>query len=249
MELAKTTSFASTLSRLNRLTSLLARCDSRFVHDTLGQSTSEIIVAIQELKRFAESDDVAAGTYLTRIDETFGTFVKSLHKTLVRYGDRAKSPLVYDAFLEIFQKEAEANSLVLLRDVVPTMAARTLVWPIGVGDYFPLGDQLARLVSEVFSNIAEKSVCLSPPDDLEFRGLVEKAKAWIWFDLTLEPVRSGITFVVVTGLASSKAVSAYKPKVAGLDSFGVGVTSELFKENYFEIRIRIPSLASILEMT
>jgi hypothetical protein len=44
-------------------------------------------------------------------------------------------------------------------------------------------------------------------------------------------------------------VPAFIPKVAGLDGFGVGVTSELFKENYFEIRIRIPSLASILEMT
>jgi hypothetical protein len=249
MELAKTTSFASTLSRLNRLASLLARCDARFVHDTLGQSVSEIIVAIQELKRFAVSDDVAAGPYLSQIDETFSVFVGSLHNTLVRYGSRADSPLVYDAFLKVVQKGAEANGLVLLKDVVPTIAARTLTWPVGVGDYFPLGDQLARLFSEVFSNIAGKSVCRSPPDALEFGGLVEKAKAWIWFDLTVEPVRSGITLVVVTGLASSKAVPAFIPKVAGLDGFGVGVTSELFKENYFEIRIRIPSLASILEMT
>lgn len=248
MEIAKTTNLANTLSRLNRLASLLARCDSRFVDDTLGQSTSEIVVAIQELKRFAVSDEVAAGTYLSKVNETFGTFVDLLHNTLVRYGDRADSPLVYDAFLEIVQKGTEANGLALLKDVVPTKMARTLVWPAGVGDYFPLGDQLARLFSEVFSNISGKSIDLSPPDAFEFDGLVEKAKAWIWFDLDVEPVRSGITFVVVTGLALSKVVPAYKPKVAGLDGYGVRVTSAMFKDNYFEIRIRIPSLASILEM-
>ncbi|TVO59193.1 hypothetical protein FHP89_20865 [Denitromonas ohlonensis] len=249
MELVKTTNLVSTLSRLNRLASLLARCDAQFVDDTLGQSTNGIISEIKELKRFVESDEVVAGTYLSKIDEMFGAFVNSIHKTLVRYGDRADSPLVYDAFLEIVQKGAEANRLALLKDVVPTQTARTLVWPTGVGDYFPLGDQLARLFSEVFSNIAGKSVDRHPPDALEFRGLAEKAKAWIWFDLDFEPVRSGITIVVVTGLASSKALPIYKPKVAGLEDFGVRVTSSMFQENFFEIRIRIPSLASILEMT
>lgn len=249
MELAKTTDFASTLSRLNRLASLLARCDARFVDDTLRQTTSGIIAAIQGLKRYAVSDEVTAGTYLSKIDETFGPFVDSLHKTLVRYGDRAKSSLVYDAFLEIVQKGAEANGLVLLKDVVPTIASRTLVWPMGVGDYFPLGDQLARLFSEIFSNIAGKSASRAPPKTVEFDGLVDTAKAWIWFDLTLEPVSSGVTVVVVTGLASSKAVAQYKPKVAGLDGFEVRVTSSTFHEVYFEIRIRIPSLASILEVT
>ncbi|MBC3830734.1 hypothetical protein H8K33_04355 [Undibacterium amnicola] len=249
MELAKTADFTSTLSRLNRLASLLARCDARFVGDTLGRTTNEIILKIEELRKFAVSEEVSAGTYLLKVNETFGAFVDLLHKTLVRYGDRADSPLVYDAFLEIVQKGVEDNKLVFLKDVVPTMMARTLVWPEGVGDYFPLGDQLAKLFSEVFSNIKGKSVERSPPDCLEFRGLVEVAKAWIWFDLNVEPVRLGITVVVVTGLASSEAVSVYKPKVAGLDSFGVQVESTIFKENYFEIRIRIPSLGSILEMT
>ena len=250
LELSRNTSVPNSLPRLNRLASLLAQCDQRFVEDTIGRNTNDIVSAIQELKVLALSGEVSAGKYLNEVEKTFNDFTDGLHKTLVRYGDRADSPLVYNVFWEMIQNQVSANGLTLLKDVVPTRTALTLRWPSGVGDYFPLGEQVGRLFGEVFANIFGKSACLDPPPNHdEFSGLVEKAKAWIWFDQSCESISNGLTVVVVTGLASSMSVPTYKPKVTRLDDFGVRVTSGMFKEHYFEIRIRIPSLASILEMT
>jgi len=250
LELSRTTNVLNSLPRLNRLASLLAQCDQRFVEDTIGQSTSDIVSAVQKLKGLALSEEVSVGAYSSEIEKTFKAFTDGLHKTLVRYGDRADSPYVYNVFLEMIQREAAANGLTLLKDVVLTRSALMLCWPSGIGDYFPLGEQVGRLFGEIFGNIFGKSDCLDPPEHHdEFSGLADKAKAWIWFDQSCEPISSGITVVVVTGLTSSKPVPQYKPKVTRIDDFGVRVTSRMFKEHYFEIRIRIPSLASILEMT
>lgn len=250
LELSRTTNVLNSLPRLNRLASLLAQCDQRFVEDTIGQSTSDIVSAVQKLKGLALSGEVSVGAYSSEIEKTFKAFTDGLHRTLVRYGDRADSPYVYNVFLEMIQSEAAANGLTLLKDVVLTRSALTLRWSSGIGDYFPLGEQVGRLFGEVFANIFGKSDCLDPPEHHdEFSGLAGKAKAWIWFDQSCEPISSGITVVVVTGLMSNRPVPQYKPKVTRLDDFGVRVTSSMFKEYYFEIRIRIPSLASILEMT
>jgi hypothetical protein len=53
----------------------------------------------------------------------------------------------------------------------------------------------------------------------------------------------------VTGVEKNKLISKYVPKVRGLDEFGVVVTSQIISSNdyqYFEVRVRIPSLADII---
>lgn len=248
-QLSRTFNVFNSLPHLNRLASLLAQCDQRFVEDTIGQRTNDILFAVQKLKILALSGEIAVGAYLIEIEKTFSVFADGLHSTLVRYGDKADSPLVHNVFLEMIQKQVTANGLTLLKDVVLTRTALTLRWPSGIGDYFPLGEQVGRLFGEVFANIFGKSAFLAPPETYgEFLGLAEKAKAWIWFDQSCEEISSGVSVVIVTGLTSNKSVPQYKPKVTRLDDFGVRVTSRMLKVHYFEIRIRIPSLGSILEM-
>jgi hypothetical protein len=248
-ELSKSNNIKNSIPMLNRLSSLLAQCDEIYVEDTIGKNIKATLLKTQDLIEQALADIASTGKYIAEINSTFGDFTTSLHKTLVRFGDKADSPLIYNAFLELLQNQAEEHKLSFLKDVVPTRKALTLRWEEGIGDYFPLGEQISRLFSEIFSNISSKSVLLSPPSqNNEFDGLVEKAKAWIWFDQSLEPSRSGITIVVVTGVSSEKIVPQYKPKVTRLEDFGVRVTSSMVEKCYFEIRIRIPSLGSILEM-
>jgi hypothetical protein len=248
LEFTRSANPANALPRIKRLASLLAQCDQNFVMNTLGLDPHHAIDAIHQLESLIQSKKLSALEFNGAIDRVFSDISNKLHKTLVRYGDRAQSPLIYDVFFEMIESQATINGLALMDDIVPTINARTEYWPAGIGDYFPLGEQVGRLFGEIFSNIRGKSALLMPPESSsEFVGLDKKALGWFWFDFGGEPISKGITIVIVTGLESIKSVSPYNPKVTGLTDFNVKVSSAKIADRYFEIRVRIPSLASILE--
>jgi hypothetical protein len=215
--------------------------------NTLGIDSREVISDINNLESSISSENLSAAAFNDKVDQVFGPIAKKLHSSLVRYGDRAKSPLVYDVFFEMLEEQASLNGLVFLKDIVPSVRASTAIWPKGVGDYFPLGEQIARLFGEIFSNIYGKSERRPPPMIEELSGNTNAALAWVWFDLDSEAVSKGLTIVLITGLNSDRTITPYRPKVTGIADFGVEISSKNILTWYFEIRIRIPSLASILE--
>jgi len=247
LEFTRSANLVDAVPRLKRLASLLAQSDRDFVMNTLGTDSREIINEVYKLETSIRQEGLSAVSFNERIEQTFGPISNKLHKSLVRYGDRAKSPLVYDVFFEMLDEQANLNGLVFLEDIVPSVSATTSGWPKGVGDYFPLGDQVGRLFGEIFSNIHGKSDKRPPPMISELADCSSHALAWIWFDLTLEPVSKGLTVVIITGLSNDRTVTPYNPKVTGIADFGVKVSSNRILTSYFEIRIRVPSLASILE--
>ena len=246
LEFTRSADIYIAIPRLKRLASLMAQCDPDFVMNTFGIHTRDVIEEAYALETSIRKDVLSALSFNEKVRHVFDDVSKRLHRALVRYGDRAKSPLVYDVFYEMLDDQASLNGLSFLTDIVLSPSANTLSWPQGIGDYFPLGEQVGRLFGEIFSNVRGKSEVREAPPLAELIG-ANRGLAWMWFDLNAEPLAKGITVVLVTGLSTNRVVTPYSPKVTGIFDFGIDVSSKQILETYFEIRVRIPSLASILE--
>ncbi|MES2039640.1 MAG: hypothetical protein V4495_17635 [Pseudomonadota bacterium] len=237
------------ISYIDHIGSLLGQCDHSYVMDCLGVDLPMMIIRTRQLSDDARSITVNTSNLWSAIKETYDEARNKLHETLVRFGDRT-SPLVYDLFYPMLSEQSIANGLNLTKDIVFSDHASTCEWPRGVSGYFPICQQIATLFCEIFSNIAGKSILTFPPKhDYEFCQLKESAMGWIRFDLQKETVSQGITLVLVTGVEKAKLISRYVPKVRGLEEFGVRVESRTIPYDdcqYFEVRVRIPSLADII---
>ncbi|BBB64107.1 hypothetical protein UNDKW_5834 [Undibacterium sp. KW1] len=234
---------------IDHIGSLLGQCDQSFVMDCLGIDLRLVINGTLKISDESKNINTTAANLLKSIHLTYEEAIHKLHNTLMRFGDRV-SPLVCVLFYDMLKEQTTENGLILTKDIVFSKYALTCEWPTNVSGYFPLCQHVKTLFCEIFSNVAGKSILAPPPRcEPEFCDLNESAKGWLRFDMQREQVSRGITLILVTGVEKNKLISKYVPKVRGLDEFGVVVTSQIISSNdyqYFEVRVRIPSLADII---
>lgn len=248
-EFSKSTEPSKTVPRIAHIASLLGQCDINFVMDCFEVDLDDVIKKVQKLSNEACTPLTPIGSFNESVNQTFHVIKAKLHSALKRFGHRA-NPMIYDLFYDTLIKQASANGMTFDEDIALTHSAATMEWCNELGGYLPICNQVTNLFSEIFSNIKGKSIKLPPPDLPEFSCLTKEVLGWIWFDTQYETQDKGITVVFVTGTNSQKDLPEYRPKIAGLSEWGVNVESrniESVKRRYFEIRVRIPSLATILE--
>jgi hypothetical protein len=236
--------------QVEQLSNLLGQCDPRYVLDAFGFDLQGLVDSVRNLERRTVELGVVDGVFEKSIDESFEGACQTLHASLVRYGDRAKYPLIYMLFKDMLRDCAAIHKLSLGGDIVFTRDARVAKWPSDNGDYLPLCGHISRLFDEIMSNVASKSVITDPPEGARYAGMEDQSRCWLWFDIESEPLLRGMSLVFVNGISQETPARKFEARVGGLRDFGVEVTSREFQSrghSYYEVRVRLPSLTSILE--
>lgn len=249
-EFSRTTAPSKTVPRLAHIASLLGQCDKNFVMDCFEVDLDDVINNVQELSNHACAESTQIGAFNESVARTFHSINTRLHLALKRFGDRADSPMIYDLFYDALIQQASINKMSFDVDIAITRSAAIIEWRNELGGYLPICNQITNLFGEIFSNIKGRSTKLPPPALPEFSGLQKEMLGWIWFDTQCESQDKGITVVFVTGPTLQNDVVEYRPKISGLKEWGVDIQSKnITSENrkYFEIRVRIPSLATVME--
>lgn len=247
------------LPRIERIACLLGQCDPTFVMDGLGVDLRSIVLRTGELCEAVRGGTPLDSALLADIENVFSTVAKAVHTRLVRYGDRAEYPDVHVAFFNLLLETCEEQSLELGKHIVVTRDAQSLKWPLGIGDYLPICGHLVNLCTEILSNIKIKSVQLPPPhvnagtpfEGRQF-GAHPNALGWIWFEVDTLGLQKGMYLVFLTGANRSKLSGKYEPKVPGLKELGIRVDTQIHdveSQTYLELRVWIPALVEILEIS
>jgi hypothetical protein len=238
------------LRGLSTISSLLGQCDPYFVTDCIGIDIAQILKGIADIDCNVRQGTMSEVQVIQRVQGILDDPAHRVHCALVRIGAPA-SRLVCVAFYQVIASSMLSNNLELSRDVCLPLSAMELKWPSGTADYLPLFGHVYRIFDEIFSNVASKATESSAPTDLwQFSDACGTARAWIAFDLNREPPGHGISIVIANGVTNERPYVEFVPKLTGYREVGIDVTSEESTsggQHYYLVRVRIPTLASMLE--